>query len=227
MIQELTIAGNLLNSALDRYINACLAIRKHYLKEGSFAAVAPELSSRVNSEAELVVTLNLKIHQAKSAIFWARNCSPSLVPIHSLPRELLARIFLFVSRSQHNHTRYSGLSMRNRPEVVSHVCSRWRELAVNSPSFWSTICLSVVGSPAKIVRATAFAERARSLPLELQLHDQDLSTSSVLTDLSGIISTISPRIRSLQLVIQDDLQFHHSFLEYLAAACQHGAGWIL
>jgi len=57
-------------------------------------------------------------------------------PIHCLPPELLSNIFLF-----YNHT--SNTSPTSFSWTVAHVCSRWRQIAFNTPKLWSTIILDV------------------------------------------------------------------------------------
>jgi len=56
--------------------------------------------------------------------------------IHRLPPELLSNIFLL-----YDHT--SGTFPTSFAWTVAHVCSRWRQIAFNTPRLWSTIILDV------------------------------------------------------------------------------------
>ncbi|KAL5638839.1 hypothetical protein ACGC1H_003256 [Rhizoctonia solani] len=164
--------------------------------------------------------LEIKLRRAKSAIYRTRNYSSTLVPIHSLPQELLTHIFLLVSRSQHNCSDY-GLDLGNRPEVISHVCSWWRELVLNLPSFWSVIRLAVIGDSAQLSRAITFAKRADPLSLDLQLHSQtSLAHFGSVADPSSFLATVSPRVRSLRLAIASANNFM-SYSSTLSACLAH------
>ncbi|KAF8317978.1 hypothetical protein DL93DRAFT_2076529 [Clavulina sp. PMI_390] len=58
--------------------------------------------------------------------------SEALVPISSLPNELFIRIFELVSNSAESQT----------PVALSHVCQRWREIALNLSCLWSKLILN-------------------------------------------------------------------------------------
>ncbi|KAG8726631.1 hypothetical protein FRC11_014783, partial [Ceratobasidium sp. 423] len=106
--QELKAAGSLLSSILGRYLDACLAV------ERKSAVLTPtDLSSNVESEIQFVATLGLKLRKAKAAINRTRNYSTSLASIHTLPQELLARIFLYLFGSR------SIWDWDSHPEAVS------------------------------------------------------------------------------------------------------------
>ena len=57
----------------------------------------------------------------------------AMSPIERLPLEILSVIFeLYVS---------TGDALRGCPTTISHVCSPWRELALESPFIWSNITI--------------------------------------------------------------------------------------
>jgi len=52
------------------------------------------------------------------------------------------------------------------PVLCSHVCSRWRLLAIETPSFWTKLDFAA-GLP--LSRALALIERSKSLPLDINI----------------------------------------------------------
>ncbi|KAH8085401.1 hypothetical protein BXZ70DRAFT_559211 [Cristinia sonorae] len=63
--------------------------------------------------------------------------------IHSLPVELLSRIFL-IGWQEDTEPDDILTSQVNFEVLVSHVCHRWREVALQSPVIWTTIHLRTV-----------------------------------------------------------------------------------
>ncbi|KDN48324.1 hypothetical protein RSAG8_02916, partial [Rhizoctonia solani AG-8 WAC10335] len=64
----------------------------------------------------------------------------------------------------------------NYPETLLHVCSRWRQIALTSPTLWSRIDI-VLSNPAgqKVLeRAKIFLERAGQSSLDLRIFDQPI-----------------------------------------------------
>ncbi|KAI0072817.1 hypothetical protein K474DRAFT_328406 [Panus rudis PR-1116 ss-1] len=88
----------------------------------------------------------LKYHLALNAY---RN---NLSPIHQLPNELLATVFALIAESC------------DQPAVgvhLSHVCRRWRSVALQLPVLWVTIDVD------NLKRATAFLERSKNYPITI------------------------------------------------------------
>ncbi|CAE6363359.1 unnamed protein product [Rhizoctonia solani] len=210
MIDELNLASFLLDNALDRYLKACSSIRDYYLKCESFSVIPNILSQRVASEASIVSGLGLKLQAARATINWARNCSNHLVPVNTLPPEVLSRIFQYALGpnnigNMHRHPRLNRTSdSRNTisSEVLSHVCSYWRKVALNSPHLWTRIDLSPCRAVSAnlLPRSENFALRAGGMPLEIYVTDPIGDWPSSAT-LNHFIEAVAPRIRSLDLRI--------------------------
>lgn len=78
-------------------------------------------------------------------------------PINWLPQELLTQIFLVFAKSDIEGSQYP-------PIILSHVCAKWRIIALATPNLWSRIILR--GSKGAEM-TQAFLSRSRDAPLEL------------------------------------------------------------
>ncbi|KAG8681910.1 hypothetical protein FRC11_000506 [Ceratobasidium sp. 423] len=211
MLEELDSATTALQEALRRYREACSSIQKSYLESKTLDGIPPELSNRLTKELPLILSYETKIQEAKSAVSWARNCSSSIVPINILPAEVIARIFvLFVeinscivnsqTRGFNEDAEISFPNSKN-PIILSHVCSRWREIAFNTRSIWSHIDLSPYPPITEkvVTRAAAYAERAGQSLLDVHIVDPTayggLPNNTRLFDL---LASIASRIKSLK-----------------------------
>ncbi|KAB5590046.1 F-box-like domain containing protein [Ceratobasidium theobromae] len=181
MIAELDAAGNRLNTAIKRYLIACLTIQ-NYLQKAN--AGTQELSIRAASELPSFASRESKIHRARQATGWIRNQSPTNVPINSLPPEILSRIFHLVLQLGH-HPCTNAFNRRHLPDqdtcliskypdLLTHVCSRWRQVAIGDSTLWSHIditpVLSLGSTGQKLIdRAKVYAARAGQLLLNIDI----------------------------------------------------------
>ncbi|KAI0041445.1 hypothetical protein FA95DRAFT_1477606, partial [Auriscalpium vulgare] len=90
---------------------------------------------------------------ARLALRQQRN---SLLPVGRLPTELLRIIFAFSSETDRAWTE-EGPTTKIGWLTVTHVCQRWRYVALEHPGLWTHICVHALGPG----WANAFAERAR------------------------------------------------------------------
>lgn len=93
--------------------------------------------------------------------------------ICSLPDDVLSLIFKscepLACRSDHLSTVFNTLHTDNFPWVLSHVCGRWRALALDSPLLWSTIQFDMDKIiPACVISAVLNDKAAFLLELSLQ-----------------------------------------------------------
>lgn len=96
---------------------------------------------------------------------------PQSQPIQRLPPELLAEIFLCSSMPNRS---LSKISQRYRVMVPSHVCQKWRDIAVSTPILWSFVLFSVrIASEAHIELeidcARAWLSRAKQCALSVAI----------------------------------------------------------
>ncbi|TFY68783.1 hypothetical protein EVG20_g3416 [Dentipellis fragilis] len=90
-----------------------------------------------------------------------RNRQNDLAPISMLPAEVLVNIFLRLPQSSESLGRSSEMRWIR---AVSHVCHRWRELALQSASLWININPSL-----GVQWVSEMLSRSRSAPLRVTL----------------------------------------------------------
>ena len=110
----------------------------------------------------------------------------SAAPIHRLPPEIFTEIFSGL-------TQYDSEPGILRHLILStHVCSRWRQIALDAASLWTTFSIH------NIAAAEVFMKRSRNRPLSLFL-----TTSRPTNPFVNLIIPCVHRLRSLCLSIGD------------------------
>ncbi|KAI0637345.1 hypothetical protein C8Q77DRAFT_1097128 [Trametes polyzona] len=106
-----------------------------------------------------------------------------LPPINSLPPELLTMIFSFVEASSEEDCK----DLLN----ITHVCNRWRAVAIGTPVLWTRISFTHSGG------VDAFLQRSKNQPLHVTVHTRELVLVSTIRSLTKEIH----RTRSLKVAI--------------------------
>ncbi|EUC55376.1 F-box-like domain protein, putative [Rhizoctonia solani AG-3 Rhs1AP] len=177
MLDELTASSNLLCAAIERYSTACLAIQRSYARGEKPHITTPQLSLRMDAEAEIAALLQLKLRETITAINWSKNHSNTRNTINNLPPEILGHIFRLVHRSQPCAKRDYDTDDKTEPiypAVLSLVCSRWREIAFDIPTLWSHIDIStstLLNRHRLSGLMQRYLDRAGQLPLDLHIFD--------------------------------------------------------
>ncbi|TFK85026.1 hypothetical protein K466DRAFT_664773 [Polyporus arcularius HHB13444] len=165
------------------------------------------------SVQDLDLTVSV-LHDLSSKVKSKTNQGAS---VHRLPNEILHRIFKHLVLRREAYAGYELYVYGQREPGsdtrtilrLTHVCRRWRDLLLNSPSLWARISCS----DAEVTRT--FLERSRSAPLSLVLSDYDPNAEEILaehgwrlerldlaisegSDLFSLLSTISPWPSSLE-----------------------------
>ncbi|KAB5590439.1 F-box-like domain containing protein [Ceratobasidium theobromae] len=179
MVQELEDATQLLESALERYTNTCLFtanIHNYNAPNEPHDIIQKSLDS-INNVFSLVASYEKKLDYAKAVINQPRN-SLRIVPINSLPDELIARIFYLVldtvSRHDMNPLIPDSGALPAHAKNLLHVCSRWRRIAASSCALWRRINL-VLSHPhldELLAHAAISASFAGELPLDIYFVDR-------------------------------------------------------
>ncbi|KAL5637278.1 hypothetical protein ACGC1H_001052 [Rhizoctonia solani] len=147
-----------------------------------------------NTYGGLLTTLS-----AKSTVVSSGMNDPVTPPINKLPSEILATIMQIVTsyapccwRGEMPYTNNPALRY---PDTLTHVCSRWRQVAIHSRNLWSHVDIPI--RDVSYSRVTTFLNRAGQSPLSLHLSDEhDKLTGGSLVSL---IAPITSPIKSLEL----------------------------
>nr|GAT50125.1 fatty acid hydroxylase [Mycena chlorophos] len=84
-----------------------------------------------------------------------------------LPNELLTAIFLFAIDHDHDDP------LTTTPTTLSHVCRRWRQIALDSGSLWTSLVFTYPTSPSQMSRILTYLSRSKNYPLDILLDVRD------------------------------------------------------
>ncbi|KAL5632211.1 hypothetical protein ACGC1H_000268 [Rhizoctonia solani] len=136
-------------------------------------------------------------------------------PVHSLPPEILIRIFHIVlaQRCKLDSLLFSDEQLcLGYPDYLAQVCTLWRRIAISSRSLWCHIDLSPNQPYADslVTRADTHLVRAGGeLPIELHIAVKD-TWHFEYDELYRLVSLLSGRVETLELTIGGPFRgFHH------------------
>ncbi|KAF8262926.1 hypothetical protein EI94DRAFT_1742155 [Lactarius quietus] len=121
--------------------------------------------SQENSREHLQQAIDAEIESLRESIRALRLRRNALSPVSSLPPEVFTAIFSFLclpgtsSLDEKSDYRYHLARLR-----ISHVCHRWREIALDHPLLWSHVDLTTLSAAG----STEILVRAKSVPLYLE-----------------------------------------------------------
>ncbi|KAF6748321.1 hypothetical protein DFP72DRAFT_917033 [Ephemerocybe angulata] len=128
-----------------------------------------------------------------------------LSPARRLPDDILREVFVRCLPHKHNATMYAG----DAPVLLCHVCSRWRKLALATPTLWSSLHVSTFvddydlageGSDVEEMlnerdeRVKNWIARSGALPLSLSFRpaDEQYPSDHTCGDLRRVLSILAP-----------------------------------
>jgi hypothetical protein len=168
------------------------------LREGLPASLAE--TNAVINDVNWVIEL---FSDFKASMNTHRN---SLLPVNTLPAELLLRVFEMVAPMGVFHEEFEGQKTQNTL-AFSQVCRAWRDLAVSTPALW--IALKDLGVPRSRVARTILA-RSQGMPL--------IAYASLAQYTGSLIETVfSQRLPVRELTLNVYTTAHMSLLETLPA----------
>lgn len=137
IIGELHNASRILKEALDQYRNACFAITSHYELGSTFNGFSDIIAIELQNTASYETAIN----ESTKFLRKVRNRCLDIVPISSLPPEILSRIFLLAHKMEPRFLKGTGLEKypSRSPESLLHVCSYWHSVALALPNLWTHI----------------------------------------------------------------------------------------
>ncbi|QRV74346.1 pyrolysin [Ceratobasidium sp. AG-Ba] len=200
------------SSAYDRFKNASNA-----LFDASTALCQSIDSSRVNltisdvveqtllqiyNKLDSIDTIGAQIARSRAMLYRTVNMSATLVPVNTLPSEVLAQVFMHSMPELEDSL--GEIQITHQASVIASVCSRWRKLSIATPSLWS--CINVVRRDSLDHQRYFFKlvgiwlERASGAPLHLYIRDaQRPDHAERELDLVSLLKPWLPRIATLHL----------------------------
>ncbi|ELU38896.1 F-box-like domain-containing protein [Rhizoctonia solani AG-1 IA] len=153
---------------------------------------------------------------------YACDRSAPTAPIDKLPTELLIDVFLLVLSGHCQSTSCTSVDTPwdpiSYPDCLTHVCYRWRMVAISVPSLWTHIDLNPHAPKGEslIDYARNYAHRSGTLPLELRLRDKACVRNDAYI-MKNVFLLLGPRTKSLDFTITSPeiLHFHRFVFEYL------------
>ncbi|KAH9974521.1 hypothetical protein BJV74DRAFT_888936 [Russula compacta] len=140
--------------------------RDYIDKNAAVLAGQNDLLQRRESELRsLLNALTLEMHILEAG----RNQveKDRIIPFHSLPPELLVYIFVFAT---HDPLDLIHSTLDTTPLNFSHVCQRWRDIALSTPTLWRRVVLtpSDISFRGSLSPATqTFLDRSKGIPTEV------------------------------------------------------------
>lgn len=233
-MERILTASNLLRTALEQYTSACHAFPSCYTHEDLSTNACQELSNCVANELRQFKSYGKKLNQAKTALKQARNRCTIIVPISALPDEIMTFIFRLIVNSQpcfDKEHEQEELEFPYYPELLSHVCSRWRQLAISSRTLWSHLDIAPYHSANEeyLARAEVFAARAGDSPLYIHVLALDFEGKfeDYRLEHEGFLNSVRAQIRSLELNVgsicdAEDVEDNVNILESCLDSCKPG-----
>ncbi|KAH7332623.1 hypothetical protein B0J17DRAFT_722151 [Rhizoctonia solani] len=215
MIEELRSMGDQLRTAWGNYLQVYSNPRNYHPQSeiDNTSGVSSGLSRQLDTELEFISLYESKVQEIKATIGRFRNRTSTLIPINTLPPEILICIFHLIPASPCNveylgAPRYKDQQFSKYPDYLAHVCTLWRRTAISSCSLWCHIDLSPYQScyEALVSRAWVYAKRAGNLPIRLHIaessYNRDFERAHEgYSDLYKLVSHISSRVETLEFVV--------------------------
>ncbi|CEL56266.1 hypothetical protein RSOLAG1IB_07682 [Rhizoctonia solani AG-1 IB] len=198
--EELRVASDLLQIALDRYLNACLAM-KHTITNGSSLSVRHRniTGSALDSEKVRIDVHETILRKSKLAIFYAANKSPNLVPISILPDEILVLVFQYLVDAIHIPANADSTETPAYPLLLSQTCTHWRQLIHRTSSLWSNFRINRgIGRNGFLSYLKFHTIQTKEAPMDISI-SEDLSSPELrVPNILSLVEPFTGRIESLR-----------------------------
>ncbi|KAG9091344.1 hypothetical protein FS749_016619 [Ceratobasidium sp. UAMH 11750] len=206
-IQDYVDAGAKLRSALGVYP-----------KDYSSRRLRAEAFSGLNSQLPILASYEESLKEARFSLNIARNISHNLIPINSLPLEILSTIFITASWQE-----------RDAICSITRVCKLWRQTTLSCPSCWSRVELPIEPGSDRLAfeRAKLWAERAKNEPLHVLVWERPNSVEDTwytpykTIEVVESLCPLMPRVRAIEF-LDDILDLSDLVPATLASWAEHG-----
>ncbi|KAK7062102.1 hypothetical protein R3P38DRAFT_2833434 [Favolaschia claudopus] len=140
------------------------------------------------------------------------STSDSSCPISNLPTEIMVDIFLYCLADDGEST---YINFQQPPFLLTHVCSRWREISIHMPALWTTFHVegTIAALPCLPQVAETWTERSRGSILSIRIRTLEMNVDILPT--LEVLGRHSPRIRALEIYSPNTKNFSgmHQFIK--------------
>ncbi|KAG8771683.1 hypothetical protein FRC12_003474 [Ceratobasidium sp. 428] len=154
-----------LTQTIQDYVDACAALKtalEVFPVDHSSRHQRAEVFSSFDPQLAVLPSYEQTLREARFSLRTMRNTSDSLIPISSLPIEILSTIFILVVQKGKNEI--CNLTL---------VCKLWRRTTLQTPDCWSQIEIPIGPDDYPAYdRVDLWAERAQSQPLCLSIWER-------------------------------------------------------
>ncbi|KAG8740583.1 hypothetical protein FRC10_004120, partial [Ceratobasidium sp. 414] len=208
-----------LTRSIQDYVDACATLK-------TALAVFPvdypsrckqaEAFASLDSQLPVLASYEQRLHDARFSLKITRSTSQSLIPINSLPLEMLDTIFILV--------------VQQRIDAVctlTTVCKLWRHITLQSPACWSRIELAIgPGDALADGHAELWAKRTQHEPLYISMREDLDGVEEPTCGDYGVARSVNyltplmPRVRAITFT--DRIGLGHLVAELLICWVKHG-----
>ncbi|QRV97086.1 F-box-like protein [Ceratobasidium sp. AG-Ba] len=202
-----------LSNLLQEYTHACSTLELWLQESNSDAEtishlqrLLPELSNHED------VLRNARLGLAKVC-----NPSHAMTPVHKLHPDILIDIFSMATQEWITTDFQELAGKRASITTLAGVCSSWRRLLLQCPTFWSNIDIVLTGLSSRYSyqRAEVWANRAHRAPIWLTIRDAIIHSediwereleavpSSVIEKMVKYCAPLMPTVRTLAIRVED------------------------
>ncbi|KIM36920.1 hypothetical protein M413DRAFT_448839 [Hebeloma cylindrosporum] len=176
-------------------------------------------------EIEELEAKNIRLTQAVTDLFWdlLENGNEMKIkrvqleilrsfraPIHTLPPEVLSRIFQFTL------PRNRKTLWKHSPQLLFRVCKAWKLVAESDPTLWNVFTHRAIYPQPSLKRFQnlckcwkAYSVQAAAIPLTIEIEEYSRGVSTFDLDSVTELSSYFPRCTSLYLTIERYFFFNH------------------
>ncbi|CAE6498421.1 unnamed protein product [Rhizoctonia solani] len=226
-LQAIKEASEQLHTAWEHYLQACSDLDNLIWQRETYYDPCRGFLQYIDDELARLSRYEENAQRAQRTLKRVRQCACYLAPIHSLPSEILLRIFYVLlagpcSLGQLNYE--TPVPQNQKPGPITQVCSRWRNIATSSPFLWThvDIPLTQPSAPRLLSRAKLHVQQSANLPLELHVYSAgDNNSQTGYTPVIQLLETVAGQARTLNFTLNyyDYAPFHLAILPVFLSNC--------
>ncbi|KAG8687301.1 hypothetical protein FRC11_007455, partial [Ceratobasidium sp. 423] len=208
MPEQFTTARDLLRSALDQYLNACLPFDKSCIEGCFYDGTGIALMDGISDELLHAPSYEATLNEAREVFASTKSRSARITPINRFPTDVLTEIFKLVTVDQNcieNDKSSEGKNISPKyPCLLARVCSRWRQVVIGAGDLWTHIDMPwfISADAATLARVEDRIARSGGWPLDIHIIEPQIGNYRARSGLGAttrLLVPVSSQIRSLDL----------------------------